>query len=279
MDIVKGLERLYRKELVDTWFGSSSFINGIVNFDIEFINYLYDTLCLFTKCVYCYGNCQTSSEVTYNYEIVHRMLYGLFMNYLKEYCIQNNISYEIHDRVFSFNNEVISDGNRFFYTIFELDQIVSILKNKNLVSLNRDYKLDLADSFRNNMHRKYFNTVNDFGVMKKSSNNYLFDSNYVKYYYFNKVNEAYNMLKSPLGTEMFSLDYIKKLLSDVRENVDYTTRTMIEKYASVNNIELLVEDDCLILDDEIISYKNHFFYDLLTLENKIKSLTNNKKLG
>ena len=136
-----------------------------------------------------------------------------------------------------------------------------------------DIKYELANLYRKEMLKRFFNTIDENEIVEKIREQSVFRSNYILSIY-NAINNF-----APFTNVSFTfsrnntLSDIKKRRNELVESIDNSLIIVIMNYCENNKIEYSRAEDLLIINGEIYSQGNHVFYNVFELGEKLKALT------
>ena len=281
MNLIKDLEKQYKKQLLLDYFGYSK-TNYLHNrflkcseFDEAFLKSLFNTYDHFDDYVFNYGFCDNVDSITTVLGFTNRMLYQMVVQYIIKYCKNNEIPYEVNDGCLVVNGRVLSEGNELFYNVFELDEMLQTIKENNL---NCSLKSSLAKAYKDKMDQRFFGNRDCDEIFDKVLNCEIFDYDFVTSFYNDKSSEVCNLVNmGKLPDSLLSVSYIKDASKIMYKDIRTIIFSIMVEYCNRYNIKLNSVDGVITLDDEVIGTDNGYFYDLFELDKKLSLLRKDDK--
>ena len=281
MDLIKDLEKQYKKGLLLDYFGydTTNYLHNklikCTEFDDDFLKNFFNTCDHFDDYVFNYGGCDNVDTINTVLGYTNRMLYQMVVQYIIKYCKKNEIPYEVNDECLAVNGKIIGDGNELFYNIFELDDMLQTIKDsKNTCS----FKSSLAKSYRDKMDKRFLGNRDCDEVFDEVLNCEIFDYDFVTSFYNDKSSEVCNLVNNgKLPDSLLPVSYIKDASKNMYKDIRNIIFSIMVEYCNRYNIKLNSVDGVITLDDEVIGTDAGYFYDLFDLDKKLSLLRKDDK--
>ncbi len=281
MDLIKNLEKQYKKGLLLDYFGyeTTNYLHNkllkCTEFDDGFLKTFFNTCDHFDDYVFNYGCCDNVDTINTVLRFTNRMLYQMVVQYIIKYCKKNEIPYEVNDECLVVNGVIIGDGNELFYNIFELDDMLQTIKEKKDTC---SFKSSLAKSYKDKMDKRFFGYRDCDEIFDAVINCEIFDYDFVTSFYNDKSSEVCNLVNmGKLPDSLLSVSYIKDASKNMYKDVRNIIFSIMVEYCNRYNIKLSCVDGVITLDDEVIGTDAGYFYDLFDLDKKLSLLRKDDK--